>query len=733
MPEQIGYAGDPEHDKLVVELDLQAKFLSERLSPIVQRALRHKALYLRASRRFGTRASTRAMQPGQDPGRGSGRREGMQYQSTAVVPLAFRTVETKAAAFTDLLFSADPLFECDAVFSKEYGEGAKYITRQLDHAIEGNRMRSMLPAVLRDAFSDGIKWLRPVWRKMARRLWVNSGQDDVSRWNDAVAMATAAMTQEGDTHTPLQPELSVEEDPEAWMRWVELARQAGHKIPDLPVTGRRVVTNYEGPWFYRPGLGEVLYDPECEYEDQKLLIYSCEVDERYLMAMSDPEKNPAKGDPNKPWLLSQVEYALTGAGSNASVKERLKEAKKAYYQMLGLDDADTQKDKLFGDRHLLDFCYRPEDLDTPYLVILNKAAIINKDTTQFEYEHGMAPLIPLRHLRLDGSMVGVSAIHQGEPLMKEADRVLAYTLDALLFSVLPVFTKLKNSPLPEGLQRLSAGTLIPVDRHDVLSQLTKTVPDMAGAIQMIQFFMSLIDDTESTPPSLRGAASTVGRVSATEESGRKTQALSRIKLLAYGVEDDLQPLIQQSIGLYYQFFNGDQRTQTAGQGDPLGELDRSMLQAALHAKFRFRGASRAVNRAELVQQLFTWVDKFQAVMTPFEVRQFAIRVADELGIKRREDFLMEDQTKALQLTAKAQAQQQIQQAEMLLNPAPAALPAPGAAPGAAPGMEGGAPPAEMAPGAAPAPPGAPPPPAGGNGAPPTEAAPQPPAAPPQMA
>ena len=125
----------------------------------------------------------------------------MQYQSTAVVPLAFRTVETKAAAFTDLLFSADPLIECDALFDKEYGEGARFITRQIDHAIEGNRMRSMLPAVLRDAFSDGIKWIRPVWRKMARRVWVNSGPDDVSKWNEAILNASAAMTREGDTST----------------------------------------------------------------------------------------------------------------------------------------------------------------------------------------------------------------------------------------------------------------------------------------------------------------------------------------------------------------------------------------------------------------------------------------------------------------------------------------------------------------------------------------------------
>lgn len=727
MPESIGYAGDAEHDQLVDTLDQQTKFLAERLQPIVSRALRHKALYLRASRRFGTRSTgNRSLQPGQDPGRGSGKKEGMQYQSTAVVPLAFRTVETKAAAFTDLLFSADPLIECDAVFDKEYGEGARFITRQIDHAIEGNRMRSMLPAVLRDAFSDGIKWIRPVWRKMARRVWVNSGPDDVSKWNEAILNASAAMTREGDTSTPLQPELSVEEDPESWQRWVELARGAGHKIPDMPVTGRQLVVNYEGPWFYRPGLGEVLYDPECEFEDQRLLVYSCEVTEDYLKQMSDPEKNPAKGDPSKPWLASQVEYALGGHGNNATVMQRLQDARKTYYEMLGLDSADSQKDKLFGQRHLLEYCYRPGDEANPYLVILNKAAIINKDTTQYEYEHGMPPLVPIRHLRLDGSMVGVSAIHQGEPLMKEADRVLAYTLDALLFSVLPVFTKLKNSPLPEGLQRLSAGTLIPVDRHDVLAQLTKTVPDMQGAIQMIQFFMSLIDDTESTPPSLRGAASTVGRVSATEESGRKTQALSRIKLLASGVEDDLQPLIQQSIGLYYQFYQDPQRAFVAGMGDPLSNMNRAMLQAALQAKFRFRGASRAVNVAERIQQLFTWVDKFASVMTPHEIRQFAIRVADEMGIKRRDDFLMADQTKALELQAKATAAQQTAQAMMVLNPQP--QPVPDAA--AAGMLPPGAPP-EMAGQATQAPAGAPPPAAGGNGAPPPVAAPtEAPSAPP---
>lgn len=730
MPDQLGYYGDPDHDELVGELDEQIRFLGERLQPILQRALRHRSLYLRATRRFAGRAGGhRALQPGQDPGRGNGKREGMQYQSTAVVPLAFRTVETKAASFTDLLFSADPLIEADAVFDKEYGDGARFITRLIDNAIEGNRLRSALPAVLRDAFADGIKWLRPVWRRMARTVWVNSGQDDVSRWNDAVAMASAAMTKEGDDRTPLQPERAVDEDPEAWERWVGLARQAGHKIPDLPVTGRRRVVTYEGPWYYRPGLGEVLYDPESEYEDQQLLVYSCEVSERELLYMSDPENKIAKQDPSKPFLTSQVKAALEGCAKNAVYNKRLVDARRASLDMLGLDDASVQYDKLFGQRHLLEYCYRPQDPDTPYLVLLNRAAIINKDVTQFEYEHGQVPLIPIRHLRLDGNMVGVSAIHQGEPLMKEADRVLAYTLDALLFSVLPVFTKLKNSPLPEGLQRLTAGTLIPVDRHDVLQQLTKTVPDMAGAIQMIQFFMSLIDDTESTPPSLRGAPSTVGRVSATEETGRKTQALSRIKLLAYGVEDDLQPLIQQTIGLYYQFYDQAHLSYVAGYGDPIGTMDKAMLQSALAAKFRFRGASRAVNRAELLQQLFTWIDKFGSVMNPYEVRKFSERVADELGIKRRDDFLTAAQTKALDLQARATIQQQNAASMAALNPAPATV---GDQPGVPVGEAAPAPPpTEMAPQAPQAAPGAPPPAGGGNGAPPpAEPAQGPPSAPP---
>lgn len=704
----LGYYGDSDHDALVQSLDEQIRFLAERDSPLVQRALRHRALYLRASRRFQPRTSlTKGLQPGQDTGRGSGKREGQQYQSTAVVPLAFRTVETKAAAFTDLLFSADPLIEADAVFDKEYGEGSRFITKLCDHAFEGNRLRSALPAVLRDAFADGIKWVRPVWRRMARTVWVNSGEDDVARWNEAISMAVAAMTKEGDMGTPLLPQLPVEQDPESWAQWADIARQAGHKIPEIPITGRQQVVIYEGPWYYRPALGEVLYDPECEYEDQRLLVFSCEVNEDELTSMADIEDDPKNQDPLKPFLMSQVMAAVNKSGSNGHAPDqtRLREAKRSLMEMLGLDDATAQYDKLFGNRHLLEYCYRPYD-DLPYAVLLNRCAIVNKDMTQYEYEHGQPPLIPIRHLRLDGNMVGVSAIHQGEPLMKEADRVLAYTLDALLFSVLPVFTRLRNSPLPEGLQRLTAGMLIPVDRHDALAQLTKTVPDMAGAIQMIQFFMSLIDDTESTPPSLRGAPSTVGRVSASEEVGRKTQALSRIKLLAFGVEDDLQPLVSQTIGLYYQFYDEEKLKFVAGEGNPLID-QKAILQASLSAKFRFRGASRAVNRAELLQQLFTWGDKFASVMTPFEVRKYALRVADELGIKRRDDFMLPEQTQVMELQNKVQIEQTKQQALAVLAPAPTpvneagGVPLGEAPPPAPPGAEAGAPLAEGAPAGAP--------------------------------
>jgi hypothetical protein len=160
----------------------------------------------------------------------------------------------------------------------------------------------------------------------------------------------------------------------------------------------------------------------------------------------------------------------------------------------------------------------------------------------------------------------------------------------------------------------------------------------------------------------------VGRISVSEETGRKTQALSRIKLLAWALEDDLQELPQQQIGLWYEHAGPQVRARIGGKGDPFVATARSEIEPALAALYRFRGATRAINTGEMINQLFTWGDKYQAVMNPAEVRALATRVWEEMGLKRLGDVFNPDTTKTVELMAKADNTMKQQQATQMLGP-----------------------------------------------------------------
>jgi hypothetical protein len=141
--------------------------------------------------------------------------------------------------------------------------------------------------------------------------------------------------------------------------------------------------------------------------------------------------------------------------------------------------------------------------------------------------------------------------------------------------------------------------------------------------------------------------------------------------------------------------------------DPMANLDRDKLMTALAANYRFRGATQALNRELLAQQLILFGDKYNALMLPTEGRQLMREVANAMGLRGISKIISTegDQRKQAEYDAQQAAQMAAVKAqEMQARMAIAQMTAPGAVPG------------QTAPGQTP--------PQGGEGQPPTGGLPQ---------
>jgi len=252
-----------------------------------------------------------------------------------------------------------------------------------------------------------------------------------------------------------------------------------------------------------------------------------------------------------------------------------------------------------------------------------------------------------------------------------------------------------------------------VSRADGLQQLTKGwAPGLADAFREDAAMKSDIDEAMGTQPAVRGATSTVGRVSATEHQARLQQALLRQKQYVVRLEGEMRPMVQQLYMLWYQL--GDERVRvriggTETPGDPIAEMQREDFLEALDIDIGFRGGSRAINRETQAAQLRDLIGMASSLevapgfkaMFPEEFRVALKRMLEALGVKGVQELISDSRTKeateAFKVVEISNAMQ-IAQASMMAQrmamgippPQPGGDPAQGAASG--PPGGGGPPP-----------------------------------------
>lgn len=562
------------------------------------------------------------------------------WRAKLTVPYPLSVVETILAAISDLLNSSDPAIQAEAVGDEDRND-ARSIERILDYTLRRNRWQGRtLDGLLRQMLIQGLTMPKLIWERQVRKIRVQPTRAG-SRQADFVKRVREA---------ELLSRVPAPDEPEEFAQWRETVNKAYPgkvRVPEMPVAGPLEVVQFNGPKIVTTSIYDLRYDPlVADIEDQELIIQRIVKSQDWLMQNTGRE-------PGKMFDPDAV-AACQGLMTDDAVSKWDQEIA----AMIGIPNT-TLADPSLGKRVELQECWRVGE-DCPYMVILNRGGCINKTPERMPFYHAQAPYFPLRNVPM-GLFIGQSEFAQTRPLFHEMNTHRELGLDAALLAVIPAFVKDKDMGLPEGQRALRPGMILDVARASGISQLNKSATELAMNKQLIDTIKQDIDESSATPPQMRGGASTVGRVSATETQQRYSQAMVRHKQRVLRVEDDLMPMVRQTLMLWYQF--GDpQVVLNVGGTNPLVKVDRERFLDAMEMDFRFRGASKTLNKDMTVQQMLGFYDKFNALLAPPETRALMKATWEILGLKGGAEIVSDKYTAVL--TENFEAQQAKPPAEL---------------------------------------------------------------------
>lgn len=602
-PAVVGPFGTEKHDLLVREIQEIETFYTGQLQQTWTDSVRYNRLYL--------------------ADRDDLRKPHEKWRACTVVPDAFSSTETAVAALSEIFLSADPPVQAEGIGVEDLPRARK-VERLHSYILDRNVWPLNLDIQLRDVKIQGTA----AWKVINTTRQLNVRLHGSPQQDKAFDVAIETAVGRGAPDPGLDDTL---EDPAKFEAWRNQVNQAGYgPVPELPTAPgafqQKNVIQYRGPWFDRVSLFDLRFDPFVEnVQDQPIVIQRVVKPLKWLMDRTGPGAD-------KKYDAAQVEAALGSRGE----QNRLSTYQQQIASFLGLSNFDG-KDPIYNQSVELQECWRPGE-EAPYLVILNRQAIINKRPDVYPYWHGMIPYVFLRNIPLSGKALGMSDFKQIERLIAEMNTMHDLLLDATLLAVLPMFTKLREAGLPDAQKFLRPGGMLDVTRVDGVKALTKFDPGLEHAFSMIASLQEKINETRATQPNVRGAVSTIGRVSATESQGRLQQALQRQKQSVIRMEGEMDPLALQAMMLWHQFEQGPMTAAVGGdedRKDPFASYTTEDFIWALQMDFRFRGATRALNRELSAQQLKDLLQTASTLrlVTPAEGRTLIKSIYEILGHK----------------------------------------------------------------------------------------------------
>lgn len=628
----LGKPGSSEHERFIRNVELRLDWYRTQMTSIYDSISRMWRLYLCK---------------GNDP-----RTRDEDWRANIFPPIGHSNIETMVASVVSILTSADPLIQPEAVSDADM-DRARSLERTLDYTYRKNKVVKMLTKQAREKYVAGTSFFKTSWAEQAHII------ETTARPGEAEALEAAIQAAEG-SGAPAPPDWQTE--PEAFEQWRTLVNNSGRaKIPSPPYSGPRTIVRYRGPVFTRIPIWNVFLDPLVdEMDDQNFIVH------RMVKPRAWIEDRAEKGFYDK----EAVAFASRGWDG-----KELEQWEVQLAEDRGIAVAGGLMDPYFHDACELLEVWQP-DTEVPFALIMNRKAVINKNPYSMPFEHGMCPISAVRHIVVPGQFYGLSALQPPETLFEELRKLRNLRSDGATLNVLPIFTKLREAGIPELVRNIRPGSIIPVSRPDAIGVLQKPAMPPEAYREPAEIKQEIADSMQ-VYDSTKGAPAEIGRVTGTEFESRANQAQLRMKLDALCHEEDIIPSVQQALSLWAQMSTDPIRVKVGGQPSPFVDLSRDDFIEGLDMQFRLRGATKAIKRDMVAQQLMLAADKFGAIMTPKELRLLATEFFETLDIRGSSLIISEEGTNEKQQDYEMQrqaamAQMQMQTQQMAAQMAPAA-------------------------------------------------------------
>lgn len=577
--------------------------------------------------------------------RDDSRAEDEKWRAQVFVPEPTAQVDSWVANMHDILLSADPPVQPEGVGEEDY-EPARKIQSLIEVTLRRNRFRGrLLPSTLRMSAIQGLEWLKVRWEERVQKV---STFTDKAAWQDFQAQLADGLTKLNITDPTGFHDYTT--DPEAFGVWREMVNSSQQaRIPELPTQVKDTVV-YRGPVFDRIPMSEMFFDPLIENIQRQTLVLH-----RMVVSQS--------------WVKKQVKEGVFDAeavefcnGSKGALKDLL-DTDRQINDILGYPSSSEDDPYYRGAAEIWEV-FQPDHEYAKYTVIMNRRGVVNKTIDRLPHTSGLLPFVPVRMRVFPGRLPGLSLLQAPESLFYELNSLRGLRLDRTTLETLPVFKKLRQAGMPEMRRKLVPGGMVDVDRMEALEQLISF--SQTNAFQDLHQIGQDIANASGVNDPVKGAAATVGRVSASEANGRMTQALARIKTDALGVEEDLSALIPLALHLYHQKGDQELRVKITGSPDPLA-VSKQELVEALEMDYRFRGATNVLDKAMQVQQMDGLVKSNVDILTQPERREVLKLAFESLGLKGLDRVFTETGDKLYQTTYELQSFQAESQLQDLKN------------------------------------------------------------------
>ncbi len=540
-----------------------------------------------------------------------------QWRSKTFTPLPYVVVDTKSAVLHDIMTSVDPPIQAEGVGDEDV-EAARGIEGLADYTLRCNQWRRKLAGMLTRTGIQGLEYYKLVWRNKTHEVTHYPDEHELKEFQKAVTEAFEILHIRSDVPGGWPQQVPHPNDPEAFEEWRQTVNRSGRaRIPELPTSGRRQLVQYRGPWIDRLNLYDVYADPLVDEMTKQPVVMH-----RMVRTWDWVEKQIEKG------VIDGAAAETCRGGPENS--ELTADKEQEINQLLGIKSSRSV-DPRFKDAVEILEVWHGADTKVPYALVMNGQGVVNT-RLELPYEHGQCAIGCVRNQWIPGYLHGISDLQEPESMFYEYNIMRNLRVDRTHLETFPVM-QYQDMSLPPMKRRLRPGDLIRANRSSAIEPVMKY--QSTHAFTDLDQLWNQIAEAATAYSHIRGAPTEVNRVSATESEGRRQQALTRLKIRAVGIEDELQPVVEQMLYLWYQKGDPQLRVKVVGEQhqDPFLYVSKSQLFQALSMDFRFRSATKALTRDVIVTQYMQFLKDNAQMMIPAEMRDVMRQVAELLGMK----------------------------------------------------------------------------------------------------